>query len=79
MKNENESHLKKYFLEAICDRLENVEDKKWEQMDEDIVSSLHLVVVDNILSNISELQLIKEIWDTLTKLYEVKSLHKKIS
>ena len=69
---------KENCLEAIGERRENVEDRKWEQMDEDVVSSLYLVVVDNILSNILKLQLRNFFWDTLTKLYETKSLHNKI-
>lgn len=39
-------------------------------MDGDVVSSLHLVVLDDIISSISKLQTKKEIWDILTKLYE---------
>ena len=69
---------KENCLEAIGERRENVEDRKWEQMDEDVVSSLYLVVVDNILSNILKLQLRNFFWDNLTKLYETKSLHNKI-
>ena len=46
---------KKSCLEAIGERPKNVEDKKWEQMDGDTITSLHLAVVDNILSNILEL------------------------
>ena len=52
---------KENCLETISERLENVEDKKWEQMDGNVVANLHLVVANNILSSISELQLTKEI------------------
>ena len=67
------SPRKENCLEAIGERLKNAEDKKWEQNIGDTVASLYLVVADDILSSISELQLAKEIWDTLTNLY--KSLH----
>ena len=50
-----------YCLEAVGKRLENVEDKEWEQMDADVVSSLHLAITDNILSSISELQSTKDL------------------
>ena len=46
---------KENCLEANGERLENVKDKKWEQMDGDVVYSLYLTVVDNIISNISKL------------------------
>ena len=37
----------------------------------DVISiSLHLAITNNILSNISKLQMMKETWNTLTKLYE---------
>ena len=52
---------KENCLETISERLENVEDKKWEQMDGNVVANLHLVVANSILSSISELQLTKEI------------------
>ena len=51
---------KENCLEAIGERRENIEDRKWEQIDEDVVSSLYLVVADNILSNILKLQLRKK-------------------
>ena len=51
---------KENCLEANCERLEKVKDKKWEQMDGDVVSSLHLTV-DNILSSILDLLLKKEV------------------
>ena len=51
---------KENCLEANGERLEKVKDKKWEQMDGDVVSSLHLTV-DNILSSILDLQLKKEV------------------
>ena len=69
---------KENCLETISERLENVEDKKWEQMDGNVVANLHLVVANSILSSISELQSTKEIWDTLTNLYDAKLLHNKI-
>ena len=47
-------------------------------MDGDAIASLYLAIVDNIFSSMLELQSEKEIWDTLTNLYEAKSLHKKI-
>ena len=34
---------------------ENVEGGIWEQIDGNVISSLHLAIVDNILSNISKL------------------------
>ncbi|KZV55537.1 hypothetical protein F511_09648 [Dorcoceras hygrometricum] len=42
------------------------------------ISNIHLAVADRVLSSIAEIKLTKVVWDTLTKMYEVKSLHNKI-
>ena len=47
-------------------------------MGEDAVSNLHLVVIDNILSNILELLSTKKNLGYFENLYEAKSLHNKI-
>ena len=44
---------KENCLEAIGERPENVEDKKWEQMDGDVIVSIYLAIAYNILSSIS--------------------------
>ena len=53
-------------------------DAKWEEIDDNVVTNLHLSLADEILSNITEKKSAMEIWDMLTKLYEVKSLQTKI-
>jgi len=35
-------------------------------------------MADSVLSSIAEKKTVKEIWDTLIKLYKVKSLHNRI-
>ena len=47
-------------------------------MDGNVIANIHLELVDEVLSSIAEKKTKKEIWDTLTKLYESKSLHNKI-
>ena len=37
-----------------------------------------MIIADSVLSSIAEKKTTKEIWDTLIKLYEVKSLHNRI-
>ena len=69
---------KENWLQAIGERLENGEDKKWEQMGENAISNLHLAVIDNILSNILELLSTKKNLGYFENLYEAKSLHNKI-
>ena len=44
---------KENCLEAIGEIPENVEDKKWEQMDGDVIVSIYLAIAYNILSSIS--------------------------
>ena len=65
-------------LEAIKEKPEGITDKKWKEIDNNAISNLHLALADVVLSNIAEKTTTKEIWDTLTSLYEVKSLHTRI-
>ncbi|KAH9668796.1 Integrase catalytic domain-containing protein [Citrus sinensis] len=51
---------------------------KWNAIEGNVISDLHLALVDGVLSSVAEKKIAKEIWDTLTKLYEAKSLHNKI-
>jgi len=63
---------------AIEGRPIGITDEKWKEMDDNVVANLHLALADSVLSSIAEKKTAKEIWDALTKLYEVKSLHNKI-
>ncbi|KAE8729067.1 putative inactive receptor kinase [Hibiscus syriacus] len=56
----------------LCD------DNKWIKIDENDMENFHLALADEVLSSIEEKKTSKEIWDHLTKLYEVTSLHNKI-
>ena len=47
-------------------------------MDDTAVANLHLALADSVLSSVAEKKTAKEIWDALTKLYEVESLRDKI-
>jgi len=42
------------------------------------IANIHLALADELLSSVADKKTDKEIWDTLTKLYESKSLHNKI-
>ncbi|KAH9752597.1 hypothetical protein KPL71_014753 [Citrus sinensis] len=55
-----------------------ITDDKWNEIDGTAISDLHLALVDGVLSSVAEKNTAKEIWNTLTKLYEAKSLHNKI-
>ena len=66
-------------LAAIGDRpAEITDDGKWQEMDSNAIANLHLALADGVLSSVAEKKTAKEIWDTLTRLYEAKSLHNKI-
>ncbi|KAH9687766.1 hypothetical protein KPL70_014887 [Citrus sinensis] len=65
-------------LAAIGERHMEIADDKWNEIDGNAISDLHLALADGILSSVVEKSTAKEIWDTLTKLYEAKSLHNKI-
>ena len=65
-------------LDAIDGRPADITDEKWKEMDDNAVANLHLAMADSVLSSIAEKKTAKEIWDTLIKLYEVKSLHNRI-
>jgi len=65
-------------LAAIEEKPVAITDKKWKEIDNNAIANLHLALVDAVLSSIAEKTTTKEIWDTLTSLYEVKSLHTRI-
>ncbi|KAK8999471.1 hypothetical protein V6N11_070634 [Hibiscus sabdariffa] len=52
--------------------------KKWNEMDENVIADLHLALANELLSSIEEKKTTKEIWDHLTKSNKAKSLHNKI-
>ena len=62
-------------LLAIEGRLDGLADDKWKEMDDNAVANLYLALADSVLSSVAEKKTVKEIWDALVKLYEVKSLH----
>ncbi|KAH9769282.1 hypothetical protein KPL71_011940 [Citrus sinensis] len=65
-------------LAAIGERPMEITDDKWNEVDGNAISDLHLALADGVLSSVTEKNTAKEIWDALTKLYEAKSLHNKI-
>jgi DNA (cytosine-5)-methyltransferase 1 len=66
-------------LAAIGDRPAEITDNaKWNEMDGNAIANIHLALTDEVLSSVAEKKTAKEIWETLTKLYESKSLHNKI-
>ncbi|XP_027922652.1 uncharacterized protein LOC114180538 [Vigna unguiculata] len=65
-------------LAAIEERPTGITKKKWKEMDNNAIANLHLALADAVLSSIAEKTTVKEIWDTLTSMYEVKSLHTRI-
>ena len=65
-------------LTAIRERPMEIINGKWNEIDGNAISDLHLTLADGVLSSVAEKNTAKEIWDTLTKLYEAKSLHNKI-
>ncbi|KAF2294513.1 hypothetical protein GH714_012115 [Hevea brasiliensis] len=65
-------------LAAIEDRPTGITDDRWKEMDDNAIANLHLAMADTVLSSVAEKKTAKEIWDTLTGLYEAKSLHNKI-
>ena len=65
--------------EAIGKREEETaNDKKWEEINDNVVDDLRLAILDGILSSMNEKMTTAEIWKRLTKLYEAKSRHTKI-
>ena len=65
-------------LAVIGERPMEITDDKWNEVNGNTISDLHLALADGVLSSMVEKNTAKEIWDTLTKLYEAKSLHNKI-
>lgn len=78
MEDEDEVNSKDTCLMAIGHRPKDfTNDKKWEEMDDNAIANLHLALADGVISSIIENTIAKEILDTLTRLYEAKSLHNK--
>ncbi|KAK9180413.1 hypothetical protein WN943_029622 [Citrus x changshan-huyou] len=72
------SHILTTIQGAIGEKPMEITDDKWNEVDGNAISDLHLALADGVLSIVAEKNTAKEIWDTLTKLYEAKSLHNKI-
>ena len=53
-------------LAVIGERHMEITDDKWNEVDSNTVSDLHLALTDRVLSNVAEKNTVKEIWDTLT-------------
>ena len=63
-------------LAAIGERPMEITNDKWNEIDGNAISDLHLALADGVLSSVAEKNTAKKIWDTLTKLY--KPSHYKI-
>lgn len=48
-------------LAAIEDKTEGISDKKWNEMDNNVVANLHLALADSVLSSVAEKKTAKEI------------------
>ncbi|KAG6418890.1 hypothetical protein SASPL_121096 [Salvia splendens] len=72
------SHLAPSSLVSIGVKPADMTDDKWNEVDGNAIANLHLALADGVLSSVAEKKTSKEIWDTLTKLYEAKSMHNKI-
>ena len=70
--------IKKRVLKTIGERPIGITDDKWNKMDSNAIADLHLALADGVLSSVAKKKTAKEIWDTLTRLYEARSLHNKI-
>ena len=71
--------MRKYnYFAAIREKPAEITDDKWNEMDGNAIDDLHLALADGVLFNVAKKKTTKKIWDTLTKLYETKSLHNKI-
>lgn len=54
------------------------DDSKWNETNHIAIDELNLVLVDGISSSVAQKKIANEIWDTLTRTYEAKSLHNMI-
>jgi len=66
------------YVYVIGVRPVEITNQRWKENNYNAISNFHLLMVDVVLSSIVEKIIMKEILDTLIKLYEVKSLHTKI-
>nr|GEY58386.1 Gag-Pol polyprotein [Tanacetum cinerariifolium] len=56
---------------------EVTDDSKWDEMDTNAITNLHLVLANGVLSSIEEKKTTKDIWEHLARLYVARSLHNK--
>ena len=59
-------------------KLENMKDEKWVEMDERASSVIHLNLGDEVIQNILEAKIVKEVWEKLDGLYVRKNLTNKL-
>ncbi|KAH9778896.1 protein DJ-1 [Citrus sinensis] len=81
LKKQNGSHgfeVLDAVMFAIRERPMEITDDKWNKIYGNAIFDLHLALTDEVLFSVAEKTTAKEIWDTLTKLYETRSLHNKI-
>ena len=64
-------------LETIGERLIQITNNMWNEIYGNTITDLHLTLADGVLSSVVEEKTAKDIWNTLTKLYEAKLLHNK--
>ncbi|GJY00978.1 hypothetical protein Tco_0359130 [Tanacetum coccineum] len=66
------------MLGAIGERpVEVTDDSKWDEMDGNAITNLHLALANGVFSSIEEKKGGKDIWDHLDRLYEARSLYNK--
>ncbi|GJR90131.1 hypothetical protein Tco_0214142 [Tanacetum coccineum] len=60
-------------MATIAERPTKVtDDSKWDEMDGNAISNLHLALTDEVLSCIEEKKNANDIWDHLARLYEAR-------
>ena len=59
-------------------KLENMKGEKWVEMDERASSVIHLNLGDEVIQNILEAKIVKEVWEKLDGLYMRKNLTNKL-
>lgn len=69
---------KENCLAMIEEKLADITNQKFKEMNDNPIANLHLSMAYTVLSNIAKKTTTKDILDTLIKLYVVKSLYTRI-
>ncbi|QHO13669.1 Retrovirus-related Pol polyprotein [Arachis hypogaea] len=63
---------------ALKEKISGMKDEEWEELDLRAASSIRLCLAKNVLANVQATKTVKEFWDKLEGLYQVKGISNRL-